>query len=156
MTLNDAQQLFGFFFAIYFYMIIDRTHVMYQSWDTYSAWRGKSHNINRLFAAWLILVILPVTQFAILFTLLGLFNVTFEPTIGGVVRIVLISISSFFTFGYFRLYEALIHRYPALFFSEEEQKEGKMEIRPHFWAHFIPGILYVAVSTLLLVIALYI
>jgi len=156
MSLNDAQQLFGFFFAIYFYMIIDRSHAMYQSWDTYSAWRGKSHNINRLLAAWLILTILPVTHFAILFTLLGLFNVTFDPTIVGVVQIVLISISSFFTFGYFRLYEALIHGYPALFFSDEDQKEGKVGTRPHFRAHFVPGILYVVVSTLLLVIALYV
>ena len=156
MSLNDAQQLFGFFFAIYFYMIIDRSHAMYQSWDTYSAWRGKSHNLNRLLAAWLILTILPVTQFAIMFTYLGIFNITFNPTITGVVQIILISISSFFTFGYFRIYEALIHGYHDLFFSEEEQKKGGREIRPHFRAHFIPGILYVAVSTLLLVIALYI
>jgi len=156
MSLNDAQQLFGFFFAIYFYMIIDRSHAMYQSWDTYSAWRGKSHNLNRLLAAWLILTILPVTQFAIMFTYLGIFNITFDPTITGVVQIILISISSFFTFGYFRIYEALIHGYHDLFFSKEDQKEGGREIRPHFRAHFIPGILYVAVSTLLLVIALYI
>ncbi len=156
MSLNDAQLLFGFFFAIYFYMIIDRSHAMYQSWDTYSAWSGKSHNINRLLAAWLILIILPVTQFAILFTYLGIFNVTFNPTITGVVQIILISISSFFTFGYFRIYEALIHGYHTRFFSEEEKTEGRREIRPHFRAHFIPGILYVAVSTLLLVIALYI
>ncbi len=156
MSLNDAQQLFGFFFAIYFYMIIDRSHAMYQSWDTYSAWRGKSYNLNRLLAGWLVLILLPVTQFAILFTYLGIFNVTFDPTVSGVVRIILISISSFFTFGYFRIYEALIHGYYALFFSEEEKKEGRREIRPHFRAHFIPGVLYVAVSTLLLVTALYI
>jgi hypothetical protein len=156
MSLNDAQQLFAFFFAIYFYMIIDRSHAMYQSWDTYSAWRGKSHSINRLLAAWLILIILPVTHFAILFTLLGLFNVTFDPTIVGVVRIILISISSFFTFGYFRLYEALIHGYPALFLSDEDRKEGRVGTRPDFRAHFIPGILYTVVSTLLLVIALYV
>jgi hypothetical protein len=137
-------------------MIIDRSHAMYQSWDTYSAWRGKSHNLNRLLAAWLILTILPVTQFAIMFTYLGIFNITFNPTITGVVQIILISISSFFTFGYFRIYEALIHGYHDLFFSKEDQKEGGREIRPHFRAHFIPGILYVAVSTLLLVIALYI
>jgi hypothetical protein len=156
MSLNDAQQLFGFFFAIYFFMIIDRSHEMYRSWDTYSAWRGKSHTINRLFAAWLILVLLPVTHFAILFTLLGLFNVTFDPTITGVVSIVLISIGSFFSFGYFRLYEAVIHRYPELFISDDERRDHKVEIRPHFLAHFIPGILYVTISTLLLMISLYI
>lgn len=155
MSLNDAQQLFGFFFAIYFYMIIDRSHVMYQAWDTYSAWMGISHNLNRLLLGWLILIIQPVTHFAILFTLLGLFNVIFIPTISGVVSIILISISPFFTFGYFRLYEALIHGFPAKFFTDEDQKEGRTKIRPHFLAHFIPGILYVVLSTLLLVVALY-
>jgi hypothetical protein len=156
MSLNDAQQLFAFFFAIYFYMIIDRSHAMYQTWDTYSAWRGKSHNFNRLLAAWFILIILPVTHFAVLFTLVGIFKVTFDPTPAGVVHIILISISSFFVFGYFRIYEALIHGYHSLFFSEKEKQEGGVEIRPHFRAHFIPGILYIVVSTLLLVLALYI
>jgi hypothetical protein len=154
MSLNDAQQLFGLFFAIYFFMIIDRSHVMYQAWDTYSAWMGKSHNLNRLILGWLILVILPVTHFAILFTLLGLYNVAFYPTISGVISIILISISSFFTFGYFRLYEALVHGFPVKFFTYEDQIE-ETKIRPHFLAHFIPGILYVVLSTLLLIVALY-
>lgn len=155
MSLNDAQQLFAFFFAIYFYMIIDRSHAMYRSWDTYSAWIGKTHHVNRLLAGWLILIILPVTQFAVLFTFLGIFNVTFDATIHGVVSIILISISSFFTFGYFRLYEALIHGFPAVFFPGGERQEGDPELRPQFLAHFLPGILYVMVSTILLVMALY-
>ena len=156
MSLNDAQQLFGFFFAIYFFMIIDRSHAMYRAWDTYSAWQGKSHTINRLLVSWLLLVILPVTHFAVLFTLLGLFNVTFDPTIAGVVSIVLISLGSFFSFGYFRLYEAVIHRYPEFFISEDERRDHKVEIRPHFRAHFMPGILYIVISTLMLIVSLYI
>ena len=85
-------------------------------------------------------------------------NVTGVKTVplNGVLRIILISISSFFTFGYFRLYKSLMHGYPSLFFSEEEQKKSGWEIRPHFRAHLVPGILYITVSTLLLVIALYI
>jgi len=55
MSLNDAQQLFVLFFAIYFAMIIDRSHEMYKPWDTYNAWKRKSHNIKLLFAAWIIL-----------------------------------------------------------------------------------------------------
>jgi hypothetical protein len=35
MSLNDAQQIFGLFFAIYFFLIIDRSHEMYRPWDTY-------------------------------------------------------------------------------------------------------------------------
>jgi len=156
MALSDAQQLFAFFFAIYFYMIIDRSHVMYRSWDTYSAWRGKSHHRNRLFAGWLVLMLLPVTQFAILLTLLGMYHVTFDATAAGIVRIILISISPFFTFGYFRLYEAVIHGSPQSFFSEEEQRGGTQEMRPHVSAHSIPGIFYVIISTLLLLASLYI
>jgi hypothetical protein len=156
MSLNDAQQIFGLFFAIYFFLIIDRSHEMYRPWDTYSAWRGRSHNVNRLLTAWLILIILPVTQFGILYTLLGIYNVTFDASVAGVLTIILISIGSFFSFGYFRIYEAFIHRYPDRFFSLDEQKSNIVEIRPHFWAHFIPGLLYVSLSTVLLIISLYI
>ncbi len=155
MSLNDAQQLFGFFFAIYFFMIIDRSHVMHRAWDTYSTWQGKSHTINRLLVSRLLLVILPVTHFAVLFTLLGLFNVTFDPTMSGVVSIVLISLGSFFSFGYFRVYEAVIHRYPEFFISDDERRDHKVEIRPHFRAHFMPGMLYIVISTLMLMVSLY-
>ncbi len=84
----------------------------------------------------------PVAHFAALFTLLGLYNVTFDPTLAGVVSIVLISLGSFFSFGYFRIYEAVIHRYPEVFISDDERRDHKVKIHPHFRAHFIPGILY--------------
>ncbi|MFA5348180.1 MAG: hypothetical protein WC294_08585 [Methanoregula sp.] len=154
MTLNDAQQIFGLFFTIYFFIIIDRSHEIYKPWDTYRAMQGKSPNINRLTLAWIILVILPVTQFAILFALLGLFDVAFDATITGVFRIILISISSFFTFGYYRIYEAFLHRSPDMFFSDDERKGSGVELRPDFWAHFIPGALYIIIPSLLLLIAL--
>src|SRR5665647_2187921 len=54
-VLTEAQELFSLFFAIYFGLIIDRSHEMYKSWDTYNVWKGKSHNIKRLLAAWIIL-----------------------------------------------------------------------------------------------------
>ncbi len=46
MPLNEVQELFGFFFAITFALTIDRSHEAYKPWDTYKAWKGKSHNIN--------------------------------------------------------------------------------------------------------------
>ncbi|MEN6341951.1 MAG: hypothetical protein ABFC89_05270 [Methanospirillum sp.] len=156
MALTDPQTLFGFFFAIYFALIIERSNDAYRAWDTYAAWTGRTHSVNRLLAGWLILLLLPVTHFAILFTLLGVFDVTFTESVTGVVRIILISVSSFFSFGYYRLYEATIHSFPETFFAEDEQPERPVEIRPQFWAHFIPGLLYVSVSTLLLLITLYI
>ena len=71
MALTDAQNLFTLFFAIYFGMMIGRSHEMYRPWDTYNAWRGNSQNIRRLVTAWIILFIIPLFQFAVLFALLG-------------------------------------------------------------------------------------
>ena len=118
MPLNDAQELFSLFFAIYFALIIDRSHQMYRPWDTYSAWKGSSHNINRLVTAWVILFIIPMFHFAILFILLGLNKIPFDMTFDGILNVVLISLSSFFDFGYFRIYEAFLHKYPESFFTQ--------------------------------------
>ena len=157
MPLNDPQEVFILFFAIYFGLIVDRSNEMYKPWDTYNAWKGKPHNIKRLLAAWLILFIVPILHFGALFVLLGSVNVRFDLTIGGISNIILISLSSFFEFGYFRIYEAFLHSYPESFFGNEElvQLNRSGEIRPDFWAHFIPGALYVVLSTLLMIIAIY-
>jgi hypothetical protein len=93
MPLTEAQELFSLFFAIYFALIIDRSHQMYKPWDTYNAWRGRSHNIKRLAAAWVILFIIPMFHFAILFILLGYFKIPFDMTIDGISNVVLISLS---------------------------------------------------------------
>ena len=157
MPLTEPQELFILFFAIYFALIIDRSNEMYKPWDTYNAWRGKSHNIRRLLAAWIILFAIPILHFAVLFILLGSVDVRFDMTISGILNVVLISLSSFFDFGYFRIYEAFLHSYPESFFADEElmQIERSGKIRPDFWAHFIPGALYVIVSTLMMFIAIY-
>lgn len=157
MDLTEAQNLFALFFAIYFALIIDRSHETYKPWDTYNAWRGKAQNIRRLLTAWIIVFIIPLLHFSILFALLGSVNIRFDMSISGILNVILISFSSFFDFGYFRIYEAFLHSYPESFFSEEEltQIERSVKIRPDFWAHFIPGALYVIVSTLMMLIAIY-
>ena len=157
MPLVEPQEVFILFFAIYFAMMMDRSHEMYKPWDTYNAWKGKSHNIRRLLAAWIILFIIPILHFAVLFILLGSIDVRFDMTTRGISNVVLISFSSFFDFGYFRIYEAFLHSYPESFFADEEllQLERSGKIRPDFWAHFIPGALYVIVSTLMMLIAIY-
>ena len=157
MVLTEAQDLFALFFAIYFAMMIDRSHETYKPWDTYSAWKGKTHSIKRLFAAWIILFAIPLLHFAIFFTLLGSISISFDMTISGISNVVLIGLSSFFDFGYFRIYEAFLHSYPESFFSHEDltQTEITNKIRPDFWAHFIPGALYVVLSTLMMLIAIY-
>jgi hypothetical protein len=155
MSLTEAQELFSLFFAIYFSLIIDRSNQDYKSWDTYNAWRGRSHNIKRLFVAWIILFIVPLLHFAILFILLGSIDVRFDMTISGILNVALIGVGSFFEFGYFRIYEAFLHKYPESFFAEEERIQKERLIRPGFWAHFIPGALYVILSTLMVLIAIY-
>lgn len=119
MPLTQPQELFILFFAIYFALMIDRSHEMYKPWDTYNAWRGKSQNLKRLLAAWIILFVIPILHFAVLFILLGSVDVRFDMTIDGISNVVLISLSSFFDFGYFRIYEALLHSYPKSFFVDE-------------------------------------
>jgi hypothetical protein len=152
---STAQSLFLYFFAIYFSVIIARSHETYKPWDTYSAWKGKSHNIKRLLAGWIILFIIPLLHFAILFVLLGSIAVRLDMTIRGILDVALISIGSFFEFGYFRIYEAFLHKYPDSFFSNEESIRRELLIRSDFWAHFIPGALYVITSTLMVLIAIY-
>ncbi len=150
-----AQNLFLYFFAIYFSLIIARSHETYQPWDTYSAWKRKSHNIKRLLAGWIILFIIPLLHFAILFILLGSVDIRLDMTISGILNVALISIGSFFEFGYFRIYEAFLHKYSDSFFADEESIQRELSIRSDFWAHFIPGTLYVIVSTLMVMIAIY-
>lgn len=157
MPLTDAQELFSLFFIVYFTLIIDRAHQTYKPWDTYNAWKGRPHNIKRLLAAWIILFVIPLLHFGILFILLGLSNVRLDLTIRGISDIVLVGLGSFFEFGYFRIYESFLHKYPESFFADEEriQIESSGKILPDFRAHFIPGILYVLLSTLMVLIAIY-
>ena len=95
MVLTEAQDLFALFFAIYFAMIIDRSNEVYKPWDTYNAWKGKTHNIKRLLAAWIILFTMPLLHFAILFTLLGSIDIQFNMTTRGISNVVLIGLSSY-------------------------------------------------------------
>lgn len=155
MPFIEAQELFSLFFAIYFAMIIERAHEIYKPWDTYNAWKGSSQNIKRLLAAWIILFIIPLLHFSILFVLLGSVDIRFDMTTRGILNVVLISFGSFFDFGYLRVYEAFLHKYPESFFTEEERIQKEHLIRPDFWAHFIPGTLYVIISASLVLIAIY-
>jgi hypothetical protein len=155
MSLTNAQELFALFFGIYFALIIDRSHEMYEPWDTYNAWKGRSHNIKRMLTAAIILLIMPLLHFGLLFVLIGSLNIQFDTTIDGISNVVLISLSSFFEFGYFRIYEAYLHRSPESFFTEEEMIKHSKNIRPDFWAHFAPGLIYVLLSTVVILIAIY-
>jgi hypothetical protein len=120
-------------------------------------WTGNAYNVKRLLAGWIILFILPLLHFSFLFVLLGSIGTDFKMTTVHVMSLVLIGLGSFFDFGYYRIYEAFLHNYPRTFFSDKELTgmiaSGKL--RPGFLAHFIPGMLFVTLSTLLILIAIY-
>ena len=158
MAFTEAQDLFALFFAIYFALIIDRANAAYQPWDTYNSWRRNPHSIKRLLLGWLILFIMPLLHFSILFILLEPVKLQFTIAVKSLLSLVLIGIGSFFDFGYYRIYEAFLHSYPESFFSSEELAKmvSSGKIRPDFWAHFLPGALYVVVSTLMILIAIWI
>src|SRR5674536_317308 len=114
-----------------------------------------SAGTKRMLTAAIILLIIPLLHFAFFLVLLGTLKIPFDMTFDGISNVVLISLSSFFEFGYFRIYEAYLHRYPESFFAEEELIERVNLIRPDFLGHFIPGLIYVLLSTLVILIAIY-
>ncbi|MEL7668938.1 hypothetical protein [Methanobacterium sp.] len=119
-----AQELFTLIFAIHFTLIIDRVHRNYNPYDTYNAWKGQLHAIRRLLLSWAInawkgqlhairrlllswaiMYILPLLNFAAFLIILGAYGVSFDPTPHGTLNIVLVGLSSFFDFGYYRIFE---------------------------------------------------
>ena len=133
---------------------IERANEAYRPYDTYAAWKGSFHAIRRLLAAWIILTFLPLLQFAVTISLLSGVNLSFDLTFTDVLVLVVIGFLSFFQFGYYRIFEAIINLRPAAFFPDNERQEFLNKERQEFWSHFIPGVMYVAASSLLLLLIL--
>lgn len=153
--LNTAQELFVIFFAIYFSLIIDRANRTYVPYDTFNAWRRSRPALIRLITALVILHLLPLLQFAIVFILLGGITLTFYVSISGILDLMAIGFLSFFDFGYYRIFEAFLYRYPNVYYLEGELTDRLDGTRFEFWSHFIPGILYLLSSVFLLLIIYY-
>lgn len=151
MSFIEAQELFTFIFAIHFTLIIDRVHRNYNPYDTYNAWKGQSHAIKRLLLSWLILYILLLLNFAAFFIILGMYDISFT-SLYGTLNIVLVALSSFFDFGYYRIFESILYLSPKTFYTDREAAEVLIEGRDEFQAHFIPGVLYIIASTILILI----
>ena len=154
MEFTEAQQLFTLIFAIHFTLIIDRVHRNYNPYDTYNAWKGKSHAINRLLVSWLIMYIFPLLNFAAFFIILGIYNISFEPDLHGALNIVLVGLLSFFDFGYYRIFEAILYLSPKTFYTVEEVDDVLFEDRGEFQAHLLPGILYVIATAIMIFIVI--
>jgi hypothetical protein len=151
---TEAQQLFTFIFAIHFTLIIDRVERNYNPYDTYNAWKGQLHSIRRLFLSWSIMYILPLFNFAAFLLILGIYNVSFDLNINGALNIVLVALSSFFDFGYYRIFESILYLSPKTFYTEEEIDRMLDDNRNEFRAHLIPGILYVITSAIMIFIVI--
>ena len=152
MPFTDAQWIFIIIFGINFTLIIDRAHNNYNPYDTYNAWRGNSQAINRLLLSWLVLYILPLLNFAVFYIILLLNNISIETSVQGAFNIVLIGLLSFFDFGYYRIFEAMLYLSPNTFYTDEEQKILLVKDKGEFKAHFIPGVLYVIATAIIFVI----
>ncbi len=147
---TDAQIMLELFFAVYFALIIDRSHAAYNPYDTYSAWTRQSPAHRRLAAAIAFLFALPLLHFAFTYLVIGMTPIVFDQTPGGLLTIIMIGFLSFFSFGYYRIFEAFLNGFPTVFFSGAELLARPWEPRPHFWSHFIPGFLYVIATLALL------
>ncbi len=147
---TDAQIMLELFFAVYFALIIDRSQGAYNPYDTYSAWARQSPAHRRLAAALVFLFILPLLQFAFTYLVIGQIPIVFDQMPVGILTILMIGFLSFFSFGYYRIFEAFLNRFPSVFFSEAELLHRHLELRPHFWSHFIPGFLYIGATIALL------
>ncbi len=152
MPITDAQSLFIIIFGITFTLIIDRAHNNYNPYDTYNAWRGNSQAIHRLLLSWLILYILPLLNFAVFYIILSLNNISIETSLEGAFKIVLIGLFSFFDFGYYRIFEAMLYLSPNTFYTDQEQDDLLVKDRGEFKAHFIPGVLYVIATSIIFII----
>jgi hypothetical protein len=153
-AINAAQELFLAFFAIYFALNIDRSQREYHPYDTYSVWKGSRHAFRLLIAAWVVTFILPLVQFAITFSLLDGVALDLNLSFTDTLIIVAIGFLSFFQFGYYRIFEAIISLRPEAFFPEEDRKIHLHEERREFRSHFIPGVLYVVASIAVLTLIL--
>ena len=102
--------------------------------------------------SWLLLYILPLLNFAIFYIILSSSNISIETSIQGAFTIVLIGLLSFFDFGYYRIYEAMIYLSPNTFYTDKEQNEILVREKGEFKAHLIPGILYVVATAFIFII----
>lgn len=73
-------------------------------------------------------------------------------TLRGVLDIVLVGSLSFFDFGYYRIFEAVLYYSPDTFFTKKEQDEILEKERGEVRAHLIPGICYVMATIVMLLL----
>ncbi len=157
--MDDAQTLFAVFFAILYTLMLGYAQ-NYNAWDTYDSWRGKRQSQRRFLLALILLNIIPILNFAWILSALATVTVNFEWNAAYLLVILLVVFLSFIVNGYYRVYVALLYRYPHAFYRSTRRIEYFTKLDEHgeavsFGARFWPAVIYIAVPNgfLLLLLA---
>lgn len=130
----------------------------YHPFDTYDAWRGKRASQQRLLIAIAILNVLPFLNFAWILITLGRIFISLEWDLTNISVILLVLILSLTVHGYYRIFVALLYKFPRSFYKNQKRieyftkldEEGKTA---SFGARFWPGLLYIVIPNFLLLLA---
>jgi len=130
----------------------------YNPFDTYDAWRGKRAQQQRLLAAIIVLNVIPLVNFACIIVTLGRIDLQFQMDLAAVALVLLIPLLSMIVYGYYRLFVALLYKYPRSFYTNDKRLEYFTKLDENgkpvsFGARFWPGLLYVLIPNLLLLVA---
>ncbi len=157
--MNDAQLLFVAFFAILYTLMLGYAQ-HYNAFDVYDAWRLKRQSVRRFLLAFLILNVLPLSNFAWIVSSLAEVSVGFDWNVGNFLVILLLAFLSFVINGYYRMYVSLLYKYPRAFYRSKRRieyfsKTDEHGDAPSFSARFWPGLIYILVPNgfLLLLLA---
>jgi len=146
---NDAQTLFVAFFAISYTLMLGYGQ-SYNIWDTYDAWRGKRQSIRRFFLGFILLNIIPISNFAWILSALASVALSVEWNLANFLLTLLIVFLPFIIIGYYRLCVSLLYKYPYAFYRSKRRLENFTKADEHgepisFGARFWPGVIYIAI-----------
>lgn len=155
--LNSAQTLFGVFFAIFYGLMLNYAG-LYHPFDTYDAWRGKKTAQRRLLTSTVVLNVLPFLNFAWILISLGGVEISPQWDLVNVSLILLVLLLSLTVHGYYRIFVALLYKYPRSFYTNHKRIEKLTKLDEEgrtvsFGARFWPGLLYIMIPNLLLALA---
>lgn len=127
----------------------------YDAWDTYDAWRGIRQSQRRLFIELVLLNIVPISNFAWIFSALADVTIDFGWNATNCLTILLVVFLSFITIGYYRVYVALLYKYPRAFYRSKKRLEYFTKPDEYgepvsFGAQFWPGVIYTLLPNALL------
>ncbi|MDD5369035.1 MAG: hypothetical protein PHQ40_08120 [Anaerolineaceae bacterium] len=138
--MDNGRQALVLLYALFWAAALNATG-RYQPFDTSSMFIGESRAWKRFFASLIILNILPIGLLFLLYQMI--------PSETNWPSIIAAAVASLSVFGFHRILHAVVasEKYFCHFFTEiqveEVRKRGEFKQPQTFWAHFLPGILYI-------------